>query len=231
MNDVLPKPFTKEGMLRALEKHLPTFRKDAQFPPSPGSMANPNGMSNYATSGQSSMGMSMAPMSAAPSLKEESPGNSPATVASWESKMPGPMSGQMSSQMPNQLPGQMPGQIPSQMSGHVPSQMNAPMPGQMMSHGPMSNPPPIHTSSPYMQQQPMNDGRQYAMTPSMTPTHSYPQSGFAPPPQQQQQQHQGMMAPRPPHRRGMSDMSGGPPEDHQDKRQRMYPPTQGSFPG
>lgn len=30
MNDVLPKPFTKDGMLRALEKHLPQFRKESQ---------------------------------------------------------------------------------------------------------------------------------------------------------------------------------------------------------
>lgn len=28
MNDVLPKPFTKEGMLRTLEKHLAHFKKD-----------------------------------------------------------------------------------------------------------------------------------------------------------------------------------------------------------
>jgi osomolarity two-component system, response regulator SKN7 len=28
MNDVLPKPYTKEGMLRTLEKHLSQFKKN-----------------------------------------------------------------------------------------------------------------------------------------------------------------------------------------------------------
>jgi hypothetical protein len=28
MNDVLPKPFTKEGMLRTLEKHLAHLKRD-----------------------------------------------------------------------------------------------------------------------------------------------------------------------------------------------------------
>ena len=33
MNDVLPKPFTKEGMLRSLEKHLQQFKRGYNGPP------------------------------------------------------------------------------------------------------------------------------------------------------------------------------------------------------
>jgi len=185
MNDVLPKPFTKEGMLRALEKHLPEFRKDAPFPASPAPMAHPSGFATP-NSTQPNLGMNMAPLSAAQPMKEEtSPGKSPATATSWES--------------PGQLPGQMPGQMLGQMPG----------------------PSPIHTSGSYMQQQPMSDARQY----NMTPTHGYASSGFPAP------THQGMVTPRAGgHRRGMSDMAGGPPDDHADKRQRMYPPPQGPFP-
>ncbi len=65
MNDVLPKPFTKEGLLSMLEKHLSHLKK------------HPGGVD---------------PMSAPPlpkgnrSLKsEESPATSPATVSNWNS--------------------------------------------------------------------------------------------------------------------------------------------------
>lgn len=93
MNDVLPKPFTKEGMLRALEKHLPQFKKPAQFPNS-ATMPHPSG---FVTPNQSHtpLGLNMGQLSAAQSLKDEtSPGKSPATASSWHS--------------PNQLPGQSP---------------------------------------------------------------------------------------------------------------------------
>ena len=93
MNDVLPKPFTKEGMLRSLEKHLPQFKKTAQFP-NPSQMSHPSG---FVTPNQSHtpLGLNMGQLSAAQSMKDEtSPGKSPATASSWHS--------------PNQLPGQSP---------------------------------------------------------------------------------------------------------------------------
>lgn len=94
MNDVLPKPFTKEGMLRALEKHLPNFKKDAQFPPNGGPQVAHSGFVTPSP-GQAPLGLTMAPLSATQSLKEEaSPGKSPITVQSWQS--------------PNQLPGPSP---------------------------------------------------------------------------------------------------------------------------
>jgi len=68
MNDVLPKPFTKGGMLRTLEKHLPQFKKNAQFPPS--SMPH----AGFVTLGaiHPPLGLNVGQLSAAQSLKEES---------------------------------------------------------------------------------------------------------------------------------------------------------------
>ena len=68
MNDVLPKPFTKEGLLNMLEKHLSHLKK--QPPPS----IDP-------------MGAPPAPISrASRSLKtEDSPATSPATSNNWNS--------------------------------------------------------------------------------------------------------------------------------------------------
>lgn len=68
MNDVLPKPFTKEGLLSMLEKHLGHLKK-----PAPGmeQMAPPP---------------SLAQVAAKNSLKsEDSPVTSPATVSNWAS--------------------------------------------------------------------------------------------------------------------------------------------------
>jgi osomolarity two-component system, response regulator SKN7 len=174
MNDVLPKPFTKEGMLRSLEKHLPQFKKNAQqFPP--GQMPHPGGFVTPTTA-HAPLGLNMGQLSAAQSLKDEtSPGKSPATASSWHS--------------PNQ---QLPGASP------------------------VGSAPPN-----FMQQQPMGDNRQY----NMTPTHQHPQSSFPP------VQNPAMGAPRSaPHRRVISDMTGPTPDDHSEKRQRMYPPPQGGFP-
>mgnify|MGYP003662669349 CR=1 FL=1 len=168
MNDVLPKPFTKEGMLRALEKHLSQFKKNAPFPPTGGPpMGHPGGFVTP-NPGQAPLGLNMGQLSATQSLKDESsPGKSPVTASSWHS--------------PSQLPG----------------------------------PSPIgNTPGGYMQ--PMGDNRQY----TMTPTHPHPQAGFAPPPNPQ------MGTPRTgAHRRVISDMNGGPQDEHSDKRQRMYPPS------
>jgi osomolarity two-component system response regulator SKN7 len=78
MNDVLPKPFTKDGMLRALEKHLPEFRKNARF-----SGSGPMPPASFAPS-QAPLGLNMSQLSAPPSLKDESPRKSPAP-ATWQS--------------------------------------------------------------------------------------------------------------------------------------------------
>lgn len=81
MNDVLPKPFTKEGLLSMLEKHLSHLKKSGHPgsgleppPPVPGGTAL-----NNQTTGSSHR----------PSLKDEnSPGASPATVSTnWNSPM------------------------------------------------------------------------------------------------------------------------------------------------
>jgi len=167
MNDVLPKPFTKEGMLKSLQKHLASFLKGAQFPSST-PMPHPGGFPAQNPS-HPPLGLNMGQLSAGQSLKDEtSPGKSPATASSWHS--------------PNQIPGQSP-------VGPPPGYMQAPM-----------------RDNPY----------------AMTPTHPHPQSGYPPP-----QQNQPLGPPRttPQHRRVMSDMSGGGPDEHPDvKRQRMFPP-------
>ncbi|KAL8642012.1 MAG: hypothetical protein Q9228_001245 [Teloschistes exilis] len=75
MNDVLPKPFTKEGLLSMLEKHLGHLKK------------LPNGMEAMGPHSASSI-----PQSAAQSLKDESsPNQSPSTISTWQS--PGQFSG------------------------------------------------------------------------------------------------------------------------------------------
>lgn len=67
MNDVLPKPFTKEGLLAMLDKHLSHLKKQAP--------------------GIDPMGAPPAPLAKANrSLKsEDSPAASPATVSNWNS--------------------------------------------------------------------------------------------------------------------------------------------------
>jgi osomolarity two-component system response regulator SKN7 len=75
MNDVLPKPFTKESMLRTLEKHLIQFKKD-YVPPQGQQFANPN----------APLGLNMSHIHAPPNLKEESsPGKSSSSASSWHS--------------------------------------------------------------------------------------------------------------------------------------------------
>jgi len=80
MNDVLPKPFTKEGMLRILEKHLTHFKKD-YVPPQQGQhqdhFANPNPPLN----------LNMSHMPSTHNLKEEpSPAKSGSpSTSSWHS--------------------------------------------------------------------------------------------------------------------------------------------------
>ena len=76
MNDVLPKPFTKEGLLNMLEKHLGHLKQ------------MPDGMEPMAPHPGSSIPQS----STAQSLKDESsPAQSPSTVSNWQS--PGQFAG------------------------------------------------------------------------------------------------------------------------------------------
>lgn len=87
MNDVLPKPFTKEGMLRFLEKHLTSFKKDAAPQPpaqfqNPAPMAHPGGFVTPLQAHGPPV-LTIGQMPAPQRLKEESsPGQSPAAV-SW----------------------------------------------------------------------------------------------------------------------------------------------------
>lgn len=70
MNDVLPKPFTKEGLLNMLEKHLGHLKR------------MPDGMEPM----QPHPGSAIAQNSAGHSLKDEtSPTQSPSTISNWQS--------------------------------------------------------------------------------------------------------------------------------------------------
>lgn len=76
MNDVLPKPFTRDGLLNMLEKHLPQLKQI------------PGGMEPMAPHA----GPPMPQSSNGHSLKDESsPTQSPSTVSNWQS--PGQFSG------------------------------------------------------------------------------------------------------------------------------------------
>lgn len=125
---MLPKPFTKEGMLRALEKHLPSFRKSPQpFPP----QLQMQSHSGYATptSAQAPLGLSISQISATASIKDEgSPSKSPATIGSWNS--------------PNQIPGQSP--LGNPPGGYMQQTMGGPSPYSMT--------PTMTPSHPHQQQ-------------------------------------------------------------------------------
>lgn len=69
MNDVLPKPFTKEGLLQMLEKHLGHLKKQPSAMDAMGAPPQP-----------------LAHVAAKNSMKsEDSPATSPATVSNWNS--------------------------------------------------------------------------------------------------------------------------------------------------
>jgi osomolarity two-component system response regulator SKN7 len=172
MNDVLPKPFTKEGMLRSLEKHLSQFKRTAQFPTS-GQLSHPSGF--VTASPNTPLGLNMSQLSTAQAIKDETPpGKSPVTAASWHS--------------PNQIPG------PSPIVGSAPASF---------------------------MQQPMRENGPYT-GPRIHPHH--PQSVFG------SQNPVTMAAPRGQPRKVMADMVGSTgPDDHAEKRQRMYPPPPTNF--
>lgn len=101
MNDVLAKPFTKDGMVRILKKHLSYLLKN---PPGPGEDLGPNG-GMQAPAGYASASMTMGPggqagmATAGGQMKfETTPIQSPAaTTASWHS----PGGGQIAQASPN----------------------------------------------------------------------------------------------------------------------------------
>lgn len=125
MNDVLPKPFTKEGMLRTLEKHLFQFKKGYINPSSgqhTGVFAAPN-------SSSAPMSLNMT-LSNSHSLKDESsPGRSPAS--SWHS--PGqvgqsPVTSNSGTFLPSMSGGGSYPLTPTHQHGSF-APVNAPMPG------------------------------------------------------------------------------------------------------
>lgn len=206
---MLPKPFTKEGMLKALEKQLPGFKKNA-FQQQYGM---PSGFATPSTT-QPPLNLITGQLSAPSSIKDEpSPGKSPNPAGQWHSPNQ-PMSGQ---------------QIPQQ------SPINN-APNNYMQH-PLAQTPMTQHSMP---QQGMHS---LPTTPLNGPSSfmaPHPQQHALPHPQQQQYQSGPLTpglgggprgpigAPQQTHRRVMSDMSGGPPQDERgDKRQRMYAPQQG----
>ena len=119
MNDVLPKPFTKEGLLSMLEKHLSHLKKQpAGIDPMPAPPAPP------------------APLSkASRSLKsEDSPATSPATTANWHSPIPNNFSGvSPASNHPDDS---------SLYSAH-----NASTPGSYTAVQPAMHPPPMYNAA------------------------------------------------------------------------------------
>lgn len=159
--------------MKALEKHLAHFRKDAPSIgfSSPGPMSHPGG---FVTPTQSQshppLGLNMGQLTATQSIVDDTAsGKSPQTATSWQS--------------PIQLPGGS----------------------------------PVVTSAPGSYMQPTNGMRDPSY--SVTPTHPHSQSGFAAP-------LSGLGNQRPPHRRGISDISGAstPDGNSDQKRQRMYAP-------
>jgi osomolarity two-component system response regulator SKN7 len=77
MNDILPKPFTKEGLLQMLEKHLFHLKKpghlDPLSQPSPAAPVSAMTLPGVRAGLQTSV------------KEEESPQKSPATVSTWHS--------------------------------------------------------------------------------------------------------------------------------------------------
>lgn len=98
MNDVLAKPFTRDGMVRILKKHLSYMLKDpSQAVGLPtddvggGVQQTAGGPQGFGGPG----GMAMATMGPAGVKFEQTPIQSPTTTASWHSPGPGGGGGQM----------------------------------------------------------------------------------------------------------------------------------------
>jgi osomolarity two-component system response regulator SKN7 len=103
---------------------------------------------------------------------------------------------------------------------------------QMPLQSPIGNAPANYMQHPLAQQPMSQQPPPMGGQPQFSMTQAHPQQVQLPHPQQPYQT--GPLTPglggpqRPTHRRVMSDMSGGPPQEgHSDKRQRMYAPTAG----
>lgn len=121
MNDVLAKPFTRDGMVRILKKHLSYMLKDPQPSgmtsddpgqvvgvPGPGPPSQPQGYAGPPP------GMTISTMAGGGQVKfEQTPIQSPATTSSWHSP------GQMHQPSPNLDGGYMNAQIGSGPTGMV----------------------------------------------------------------------------------------------------------------
>ena len=111
MNDVLAKPFTRDGMVRILKKHLSYMLKDPQ---SVGLPTDDNGQTAGGPGpgppqGYAQAGMTIATMGPAGQVKfEQTPIQSPTTTTSWHSP------GQMQQTSPNLDAG---GYMSAQMGG------------------------------------------------------------------------------------------------------------------
>lgn len=167
MNDVLPKPFTKEGLLSMLEKHLGHLKKSPPqiegMPPGPPPP--------------------LAQIAAKNSMKvEDSPATSPATVSNWTS------------------PGNTLGMSPANSEA---AEYTMAVPG--------------HPPGPYQ--------LQTSMAPPGMPTQvSFGGSpgGVAP---RQLPPGLGPQPPNGPHRRQISDISGGPGDVGPDVKRQMFAPA------
>ncbi|KAH8593883.1 BRRG2, response regulator [Bisporella sp. PMI_857] len=124
MNDVLPKPFTKDGMLRILMKNLPHYLKESQY--SQPAMQTGGFVSTNQPPRQ--LGLNMGQLAGAAGLKDEtSAGKSPAS-ATWNSptnQMPHPSTPLANNsgnfmQQPMRDPGQYASMPPIQQQMHQP---------------------------------------------------------------------------------------------------------------
>lgn len=114
MNDVLPKPFTKEGLLHMLEKHLAHLKQPAHGM----DMVPPPSAGLHPGSGRTSM------------KEEESPAKSPATGSTWNS--------------PAQVPGVSPvASTGGDEYGAPHQQMGQPHPGMYAVQNPMQQVNPM----------------------------------------------------------------------------------------
>ncbi|KAI9745964.1 MAG: kinase-regulated stress-responsive transcription factor skn7 [Claussenomyces sp. TS43310] len=124
MNDVLPKPFTKEGMLRTLEKHLSQFKKTVYQNAHQGHI--PTG---YVTPNAANGPMSLNYSTSQTMKEDSSPGKSPAS--SWHS--PNPLTSGSPTSAQNAFAQSMGGGNSYSMTAAHPSQQ----------HGAFPPPPPL----------------------------------------------------------------------------------------
>jgi osomolarity two-component system response regulator SKN7 len=170
MNDVLPKPFTKEGLLHMLEKHLVHLKKP--MAQADGTMVAPQ------------------PVQIARQLvlkEEDSPAKSPQTVSNWNSPSQMPGVSPVGSTVPDDFAQAMRGQPVQHPSPYGVSSMHANMGYSTSPH--MQMPP---QQQPHRRQVSEISGGDEMNNPSKRQQMYPPQMQ-----QQQQQQQMGSMQPRP----------------------------------